>query len=366
MQGILRILRIHRFTLTLILLIFSFGTNAADDNSMEACNSSGELHFVCGLNAPEDLVLIPGTDWVVAGVMSAEDSTGLYLIDSITKDVSELYSPANNRNHFDQPHYPDCPGAPNLANLETHGLAIQTYPNTEQVYRLYAVSHGDREAVEVFELDASSDRPEATWQGCVLMPETLVANDVTAMRDGTILTTVLMHPGFGFDDLLSGVPTGGVYKWLPGSEGFYMLEGSELAGNNGLQVSLDETEIFVAASGSSAIFTIANSNPTRVLRRTRTMDFGPDNIKYDSNGYLLTGGMRNDEPACAGQSPVSGCPRGSIASYIHPDTMVDTVIVNVPGNPEFIGATMAIIPGGREVWIGSFTSPRIAYQLLNN
>ncbi len=347
------------------MLFSSVGINAADDNSMEECASSGDLHFVCGVMAPEDMVIIPGTDWVISGVMSSEDTTGLYLVNSNSKVVSSLYSPQEGRNRLNRNLYGACPGTPNLANFASHGLAIQTEVNSNGIYSFYAVSHGDREAIEVFELDASSDTPEITWTGCVLMPEGLDANDVSAMRDGTILATVLMHPGFGFDDLLSGVPTGGVYKWIPGSDGFFMLEGSELAGNNGLQVSSDETEIFVAASGVGAIFTIANSNPTRVLRRTRTMDFGPDNIVYDSNGYLLTAGMRIDEPACAGQSPVSGCARGSIVSYIHPDTMVDTVIVDVPGNPEFNGATMGIIPGGREVWIGSFTSPRIAYQLLN-
>ena len=363
-------LKIYRTTLALSLLLFSVNIYAAGansmDSSMESCDSSGELHFICGISAPEDLVIIPGTDWVVSGVMSAEDQTGLFLVNSLTKIATPLYSTEEGRNRLNRNLYGACPGAPNLSNFASHGLAIQTYPNDEAVYNLYAVSHGDREAIEVFELDASSATPEITWVGCVLMPDGLDANDVSAMRDGTILATVLMHPGFGFEDLLSGVPTGGVYKWIPGSAGFYMLEGSELAGNNGLQVSLDEAEIFVAASGSSAIFTISNSNPTQVLRRTRTMDFGPDNIVYDSNGYLLTGGMRNDEPACAGQSPVSGCARGSIASFIHPDTMVDTVIVNTPGNPDFTGTTMAIIPGGREVWMGSFTSSRIAYQLLNS
>lgn len=358
-------LRLIRCFFNLTLLFFSVCSFAADEDSTQECASSGELHFVCGLNAPEDLVLIPGTDWVVAGVMTTEDSTGLYLVDSISKNVSPLYSPQVGRNRLNRNLYGACPGTPNLDNFSTHGLAIQTYPNDDGRYSLYAVSHGEREAIDVFELDASLDIPEVTWVGCVLMPDGLDANDVSAMRDGTILATVLIHPGFSFDDLFLGRPVGGVYKWTPGSDGFYLLEGSQFAGNNGIQVSLDETEIFVAVSGASAIYTIANSNPTRVLRRTRTMDFGPDNIKYDSTGYLLTAGMRDDEPKCAGQSPVGGCSRGSIASYIHPDTMVDTVIVNVPANTEFTGATMAIIPGGREVWIGSFTSPRIAYQLLN-
>ena len=365
LAGVHKMTRVFKITFISLLCFYALNLFAADENTMEDCASSGELNFICGVNAPEDLVIIPGTDWVVAGVMTTEDTTGLYLVDSISKEVSQLYSPQEGRNRLDRNLYGACPSTPNFDNFSTHGLAIQTDENSNGIYSLYTVSHGEREAIDVFELDASSDTPEITWVGCVLMPEGLDANDVSAMRDGTILATVLIHPGFSFDDLFLGRPIGGVYKWTPGSEGFILLEGSQFAGNNGIQVSSDETEIFVAVSGASAIFTIANSNPTQVLRRTRTMGFGPDNIVYDSNGYLLTAGMRNDAPACAGQSPLSGCPRGSIVSYIHPETMVDTVIVNVPANPDFIGATMGIIPGGREVWIGSFTSPRIEYQFLN-
>lgn len=358
-------LRNYKSLLIVFLCFCSVSLFAAED--AEDCSGSGGLDYVCGLAVPEDLVIVPGTDWVVAGAYSEENTAGLYLVDALSKNVSELYSPQEGRNRLNRNLYAACPGAPDLNNFQTHGLAIQTEVSSDEIYKLYAVSHGGREAIEVFELDASSAMPQITWVGCVLMPDGLDANDVSAMRDGTILATVLMHPGFSFEDLLSGNPTGAVYKWVPGSNGFIKLEGSEFAGNNGIQVSTDETEIFVAVSGESAIFTIANTNPTRLLRRTRTMAFAPDNVVYDSNGYLLTAGMRDDEATCAGTGapPVSNCPRGSIASYIHPETMQDRVILDTVATPDFTGATMAIIPGGKEVWIGSFRSSRIAYQLLN-
>ncbi|MBN4075320.1 MAG: hypothetical protein COA71_08190 [SAR86 cluster bacterium] len=359
-------LNIYRHTLIFFLLFCSVNVHAADENSMDDCSSSGGLNFICDIAAPEDLVIIPGTDWVVSST-SEEGTTGLYLIDAISKNTTSLYSPQAGRNRLNRNLYAACPGEPDLNNFQSHGLGIQTHVNSDGIYTLYAVSHGGREAIEVFELDVNSAMPEITWVGCVLMPDGLDANDVSAMRDGTILATVLMHPGFSFTELLSGVPTGAVYKWVPGSNGFVKLEGSELPGNNGIQVSEDETEIFVAASGLGAIITLANSNPTRVLRRTRTMGFAPDNVVYDSNGYLLTAGMRNDEPTCVGTGlpPVSNCPRGTIAVTIHPETMQDRVIMDTVATPGFSGATMAILPGGKEVWVGSFRASRIAYQLLN-
>tara|TARA_R110000824_G_scaffold52692_4_gene146116 strand:+ start:45957 stop:47045 length:1089 start_codon:yes stop_codon:yes gene_type:complete len=351
----------------LVLLCITAGAIAADEGSMQDCNQSGGLNFICDISVPEDLVIIPGTDWVVAGSFSEANTTGLHLINSISKNVTALYSPQAGRSRLNRSLYGACPGEPDLNDFQSHGLGIQTHINESGIYTLYVVSHGGREAIEVFEINASGASPQATWIGCVLMPDGLDANDVTAMRDGTILATVLMHPGFSFEDLLSGVPTGAVYKWIPGSQGFVKLEGSELPGNNGIQVSEDESEIFVAASGLSAIVTLANSNPTRVLRRTRTMGFAPDNVVYDSNGYLLTAGMRDDEPTCEGSGPppASNCPRGTIAAYIHPETMQDTVILDTVATPVFSGATMAILPGGKEVWVGSFRTSRIAYQLLN-
>ena len=31
------------------------------------CTTTGTVQFVCGLQAPEDLVVVPGEQWVVAG-----------------------------------------------------------------------------------------------------------------------------------------------------------------------------------------------------------------------------------------------------------------------------------------------------------
>ncbi len=360
--------------LALGLFFCATAMTAAEDGSQQTCASSGGLNFICDIGIPEDLVLVPGTPWVVASSYSgltpvSEKNAGavLYLIDSRTKEVSPFYSIEQRKNRFNRNIYGACPGAPEIEVMYTHGLGIQTQTNDDGIYTLYAVSHGGREAIEVFELDASSTQPQLTWTGCVLMPEGLDANDVSSMRDGTILATVLMHPGDSFEELLAGQPTGAVYKWTPGSDGFVKLEGSELPGNNGIQVSEDEREIFVASSGLRAIFAIENNNPSKVLRRSRTLGFAPDNVVYGTDGYLLTAGMRDDEPSCEGTGlpPVSGCPRGSMAVSIHPTTMQDQLILDSVITSSFSGATMAILPGGKEIWVGSFTTPRIMYQLIN-
>jgi hypothetical protein len=365
-------MKITKTVWSLLALIFFLSTgsvlNAAESMPEADCSSSGGLNFICGFSGPpEDLVLVPGTNWVVASAYLSQEPINLYLVNTENKAVTTLYGANAGRDRFNRNRYGVCPGVPDREHMETHGLALKPQAGSEELFNLYAVSHGGRETIEVFELDVSDAAPQITWVGCVPMPAGLDANDVSVMRDGSILATVLMHPGKTFDDLLSGQPTGGVYRWTPGSEGFVMLEGSELPGNNGIQVSADESEIFVAASGLSAVVTLANSNPTRVLRRTRTLPFAPDNVVLDENGYLLTAGMRDDEPVCAGTGlpPVSTCPRGTVAVSIHPLTMKDTTILDATANPAFSRATMAIVTGGNEVWIGSFGTARIAWQVLD-
>ena len=38
--------------------------------AVDACSPSGNLHFVCGAQHPEDLAHIPGTPWLIASGFS--------------------------------------------------------------------------------------------------------------------------------------------------------------------------------------------------------------------------------------------------------------------------------------------------------
>jgi hypothetical protein len=232
---------------------------------------------------------------------------------------------------------------------------------------LHAVGHGAREAIEIYAVAVAPTGPALTWKGCVLMPEGLAANSVAAFDDGSILATVLFLPGTEFADaVVDKRPTGAVYRWRPGDEGFTQIEGSELPANNGIAISENGDEFFVASSGLQTIVAFSNANPTEQLRSTEPLPITPDNVHLGPDGKLLTAGMKNEVPECGGPpgpgdsiETLSACPRNTIAIEIDPATMADRVLVETPALEAFSNATM-VLPAGGRYWFGTFSGNRVA------
>jgi hypothetical protein len=249
--------------------------------------------------------------------------------------------------------------------LNTHGMNIRGQGPGRA--RLNVVGHGAREAIEIFDVDATGARPTLTWKGCVPMPEGLAANSVASFADGSLVATVLFMPGKTFAEaVVERKPTGAVFEWKPGDAGFTLVQGTELPANNGIEVAADGSEIYVVSSGLQNVVAFSHSNPARQLRATRGLPFTPDNVHLGPDGRLITAGMANDVPECGGPpgpqhdlAKLAACPRGTIAVAIDPKTMRDTVIVETTANPGFSNATM-VLPVGREAWIGTFSGDRIA------
>jgi hypothetical protein len=331
---------------------------ASQAGAQGSCEASGGQTFVCGPKNPEDLVLVPGTQAIISSGMA--EGAGFYLIDARSGEWSALSYQTQR-----DPAFTSCATPPSPQSLNTHGLNIRATGQGRS--RLHVVGHGAREAIEIFDVDATGARPTLTWRGCVPMPEGLAANSVASFADGSLVATVLFMPGTTFADaVVERRNTGAVYEWSPGQAGFTLVQGSELPANNGIEVSADGREIYVASSGLQTVVAFAHSNPTRQLRSTRPLPFTPDNVHLGPDGRLYTAGMANDVPECGGPpgpqhdiERLAACPRGTIAVAIDPATMRDTVVVQTPATPSFSNATM-ILPVGREAWIGSFSGDRIA------
>lgn len=357
---------IRRIVALLPMLFLIFLVAGAAHAQGSDCGPSGGLKFVCGPRNAEDLVRVPGTRWIIASGM-AEGAGGLSLIDSSAHTWKPLY-PGRSPKAAHEAAYPDCTTPPDPAKLQTHGLNLRAGAGRHST--LYAVAHGARESIEAFDVDASGDEPTVTWTGCVPMPAGLAANSVASFADGSLVATVLILPGKTFADSIAKRPTGAVFEWSPGRHGFTRVEGTELPADNGIETSADGREIYVVSSGFQTIVAFSHANPAKRLRSTQPLPFTPDNVHRGPDGRLLTAGMKNDEPACGGPpgpqhtlEKLSTCPRGTIGMAIDPKTMKTRVLVTSTATPSFSNATM-ILPVGDEVWIGTFSSDRVAYTSL--
>ena len=350
------------FLLLTLFPLLSWNSAMAAESECKASNGYG---FVCGPKNAEDLVLIPGTDWIIASGYAA--GGGIYLVNSKARTWNRIYPSSMTRIRQDMAVYGACPGSPDPDNFQSHGLNIR--PGEDGHSTLYAVSHGGREAIEVFDVEAIGSLPVFTWIGCVMMPDGTAANSVASFSDGSLVATVLVMPGKSAKDSAAGISTGAVYQWSPGDAGFELIRGSELPANNGIAVSADGKEMYVVSSGLSTIIAFSHSNPTIPLRTTRRLPITPDNVHMGSDGRLITAGMMNEDKTCGSiKDPaifdlekIAACSRPMMAFTIDPETMLDTELMRGPADPSFSNATTAL-PVGNEIWIGTFSSDRIGYR----
>jgi sugar lactone lactonase YvrE len=346
------------------LLLLGFSIAWAGD---DGCQVSGAFGFVCGMKSAEDLVLVPGTGWIIASGM--EPGAAITLIDSEQKTWSGLYPADRPRAEQNMDMYGACPGSPDPNNFVTHGLNLRPGENGHST--LYVVAHGGREAIEVFDVDASGARPVLTWTGCVMLPEGMAANSVASFKDGSLVATVPLHPGKTISDAFTGESSGAVYEWSPGDSGFEMIQGTELPYCNGIEVSADEQEIYVVSSVNFDVSAYSRSNPARQLRTTGPMALVPDNLHMGSDGRLITAGLVIEDSVCgnvagAGEfdlAEFASCPRPFIVSSIDPQTMESKDVVSSPAIEQFSNITMGL-QVGNEMWIGTFAGDRIAYISL--
>src|SRR3989304_6108403 len=145
--------------LTLLGLSIAFGlTVELAAQGVAGCAAAGNVRFVCGQEAPEDLVAVPGSPWVIASAYAGNG--GIRLVSTRDAVSTLAYPSTSSQDRLDAKVYDSCPGPPDEADkakFQTHGLAIRSGKNS--VHTLYAVHHGKRESVEVFEVDARGKTP---------------------------------------------------------------------------------------------------------------------------------------------------------------------------------------------------------------
>lgn len=330
--------------LSLVLLASLGSAPLLAQPSAAACGPVGDMRFVCGQEAPEDLVVLPGEEWVVASAYAG--GGGVRLIRVADGTSFTAYPAAAAEERLDAETYPDCPGPPRGV-FTTHGLSV--LPGEGSVHRLFVVGHGDRESIEILEVDTAPAAPSVAWIGCVIAPDPIGLNSVRGLADGGFVTTNFLPRGgerAAMMRMMQGETNGELWEWHTDS-GWEKVPGSEAAGANGVELSDDGRTIYMAAWGSQSFARISHA-AAEVSRDEIPLGFRVDNIRWARDGSLLAVGQGTGEDAQVWK-----------VVKVDPETLEVRDVVSRPNNDVFVAGTVAVEVGD-DLWVGSFRGDRIA------
>ena len=143
----------------------------------------------------------------------------------------------------------DCFSPPDLATISIDGINLRAGDDGQHL--LYAANHGDRFAIEIFkDRYARARRPAASWAGCVKMPAGTRANAVVPLTDGGFLAGSFYDPRdeHAWVRMGRGEPTGSLWaSGMPPGTAFRRIDAEDISGANRIEISADETTIYVSA-----------------------------------------------------------------------------------------------------------------------
>jgi hypothetical protein len=367
----------NEFLIAVAAIAFTAGCASAPPN-LPACTATNSPNSICGLMNPEDLSHLPGREWVVVSQMASVDREaefgapptrpGNLLAVRVADGTRQTIYPAAVGWEL-QPSGalpragwgdPECPGAPTPEEFRPHGIDVGRHGSGAAM--LAVVNHGGREAVEFFEI-RERERPEIEWRGCVEMPEDVSANDIALFADGGFVVTK-MTPSiesigaraiWTFLKIQWGWDTGAVYRWAPGGE-VTEIPGSEGSAPNGVAISRDETEIFVAQWGEANVYRVSLVEDASKMRREKArMHHHPDNLTWTDDGRLLAAGQDGSVSQileCGGIER-GGCGLDYGVYSIDPDTFeVDLLFTGK-------GAASVALEVGDDVFVGAFSGDQV-------
>ncbi|HWT61160.1 MAG TPA: hypothetical protein VN150_01120, partial [Ochrobactrum sp.] len=108
-----------------ILFLSLWSSQRTHGQAPDSCAATGAIELICGDSGAEDLIAVPGTDWVLASAYNG--SGGLRLIDARTRHVTRFVFGLNIAEKLDRRYLVHCPGPVPDADKPkfiTHGLTL--------------------------------------------------------------------------------------------------------------------------------------------------------------------------------------------------------------------------------------------------
>ena len=290
--------------------------------------------------------------------MNVGEPAQLYLIDSRTQRATSLFPTDKPGMQLDASLRTGCTGPPRLEKMSTDGINMRAGHNRQHL--LYAANHGDRDAIEIFHIDARGSVPKAAWIGCVPMPPGTLANAVVPLADGGLLISSFYDPGDqdAWARMSRGENTGSLWEWHNDS-GMRRLETGGISGANGVETSADGNTLYASAWSGGELLVLDRRTGAR---RRIALGFLPDNIKRAPDGTLFVGGQRSSVAriaACTGPD----CPQDWTIARVDPLSGRVTPLITRPGNALINYACGAMQVGGT-LYITARGDRRLAFLPL--
>lgn len=317
--------------------------------------------YLCGPSNSEELLHLEGTPWIFASQYIAPflKKGVITLINQTTREWAEL-DVSGSAGSIDRKRFPGCQKPLTAAGFRGHGMTFGPVQGGKAL--LYAINHGEREAVEVFEVSARGDAmPGFRWVGCIPSPDGDSLNTLTVLPDGTLVGTKFYEvqnkdwPA----DMMSKRITGQVFQWQLAT-GWNRVPKTFMSGPNGVVSADGGQSLIVAEWGASRLHKLRRDGTGKA--QTVEVQGYPDNIHPTPDGRFLVVAQTGDlRPAfaCVGtDSRICGGAYDIVS--IDPATMATQIVYSAKDpDPKVFGFATSALDLGKEIWVGSVRGNKI-------
>lgn len=320
------------------------------------CEPRGDIAVYCDMGTPEDIAALPdGRHLLLAHFGQMGDAVGtLSLFDTATGSRTHLFPEGEAEIGTPDWGVTECTTPPGQ-DFSPHGTHLQQLEDGR--WRYLVVNHGNREAVELFEVWEELGNYNLVWRGCVPAGLDTLMNDVVGLTNGDLIYSRMLGESATWSMFQSilGMTTGELWRWRQGG-GLEPLPATAAAQPNGLEISADNRHVFADMYMENEVWKVDVDSGQIVGRAPIS---AADNSAWGADGRLYvathTGGFLETIMCFSNQSQTCGGAFEIIA--LDPESMSTEKVFSHSGPPMGV-ATVAVPQGGR-VWMGSYAGDRM-------
>ena len=355
--------------LILFVSIFFIGRAAFAIEPITSCDPVNGVTPLCNWQNPEDITPLPDGRHIIVseyGGMNGEKSGTIALLNLETESRTVLYD-GNGLNQPGPWGAEDCI-EPQGRSFSPHGIHLSQ--RADGTLQLFAVQHSGRESVEMFEVKNDLNDWSVEWRGCAIPPKGSTLNDVVGLSDGSFLVTHMMTKrsnGLGqfaefFKASALNIDGGHVLAWQPNS-GFKQLPNSAGAMTNGIEISADESSVFVnySLSGELRRINIESGEIEAINSELPPLD----NASWSPDGKLLVAGALTesfgDMVVMMGCENIESgsCPGPFVIIEVDPNTLAGKPIYKADAETPGGAGTVGVQLNDGSLLVGTFAGDRI-------